>query len=163
MIEEGGGASRSTDPAAGTSSATDVSLREFIEQRFRDLERRLDERRASDAQAVAIAKETADAALEAHNQLIRQMRGQATEAQRQLDKVTDTFATKDNLQTLELLIDQRLKSIDGRLQGIETAAGGVSAGRLAVRGAWADLKGIIVLGFVVMAGIIGLITYLAQN
>ena len=30
MNEEGGGASRSTDPAAGTSSATDVSLREFL-------------------------------------------------------------------------------------------------------------------------------------
>ena len=29
MSDEGGGASRSTDPAAGTSSATDVSLREF--------------------------------------------------------------------------------------------------------------------------------------
>lgn len=30
MNDEGGGASRSTDPAAGTSSATDVSLREWI-------------------------------------------------------------------------------------------------------------------------------------
>jgi hypothetical protein len=30
MAEEGGGASRSTDPAAGTSSATDVSLREYF-------------------------------------------------------------------------------------------------------------------------------------
>lgn len=28
--DEGGGASRSTDPAAGTSSATDVSLREYL-------------------------------------------------------------------------------------------------------------------------------------
>ena len=30
MSVEGGGASRSTDPAAGTSTATDVSLREFV-------------------------------------------------------------------------------------------------------------------------------------
>ena len=30
-VEEGGGASRSTDPASGTSAATDVSLREYIE------------------------------------------------------------------------------------------------------------------------------------
>src|SRR5688572_26785732 len=112
MIEEGGGASRSTDPAAGTSSATDVSLREFIEQRFLALEKRLDERRQSDHAAVKIAKETADAALEAHNQLIRQMRGQAIESQRQLDKLTDTYATKENLATLETLIDQRLKNIE---------------------------------------------------
>lgn len=31
MAEDGGGASRSTDPAAGSSAATDVSLREYIE------------------------------------------------------------------------------------------------------------------------------------
>lgn len=31
MSNDGGGASRSTDPASGTSSATDVSLREFVE------------------------------------------------------------------------------------------------------------------------------------
>jgi hypothetical protein len=34
---------------------------------------------------------------------------------------------------------------------------------VAVRGAWGDLRGGIVLGFIIMAGIIGLITYLAQN
>ena len=32
--DTGGGASRSTDPAAGSSTATDVSLREFIEARL---------------------------------------------------------------------------------------------------------------------------------
>ena len=32
MADEGGGASRSTDPAAGTSAATDVSLREYLMQ-----------------------------------------------------------------------------------------------------------------------------------
>lgn len=162
-MEEGGGASRSTDPAAGTSSATDVSLREFIDQRFRDLERRLDERRMSDAQAVVIAKETADAALEAHNQLIRRMEVQAIESQRQLDKLTDTYATKENLKTLEVLIEQKLTSIDGRLQGIETHSVGTISSREAVRGVWSDLRSVIVFGFIILAGVIGLITYLAQN
>lgn len=32
---EGGGASKTTDPAAGSSAATDVSLREFIAMQFR--------------------------------------------------------------------------------------------------------------------------------
>lgn len=31
VVGEGGGASRSTDPASGTSAATDVSLREYFE------------------------------------------------------------------------------------------------------------------------------------
>ena len=41
---EGGGASRTTDPAAGSSAATDVSLREHISQRLHDAELRLDQR-----------------------------------------------------------------------------------------------------------------------
>jgi len=34
VTEEGGGASRTTDPAAGTSSATDVSIREYLTDLF---------------------------------------------------------------------------------------------------------------------------------
>jgi len=162
-MSEGGGASRSTEPAAGTSAPTDVSLREFIDQRFIGLEKRLDERRASDHEAVRIAKETADAALEAHNQLIRQMRGQATEAQRQLDKLTDTYATKENLTTLETLINERLKSIDARLGTIEMQAGLYGTEKRAVRTAFSDARSTIVFGFIVLAGVLALITYLAQN
>lgn len=39
MSIEGGGASRSTDPAAGTSAATDVSLREFLASAIDDSRR----------------------------------------------------------------------------------------------------------------------------
>lgn len=34
MTEDGGGASRSTDPAAGSSAATDVSLREYLNEKI---------------------------------------------------------------------------------------------------------------------------------
>lgn len=44
MSEAGGGASRSTEPATGSSAATDVSLREHLAQRLHETERRLDER-----------------------------------------------------------------------------------------------------------------------
>lgn len=37
MTSEGGGASRSTDPAFGTSSATDVSLREYTSEKVESL------------------------------------------------------------------------------------------------------------------------------
>jgi len=40
----GGGASVTTDPAAGTSAATDVSLREHLAQRLAQTEHRIDER-----------------------------------------------------------------------------------------------------------------------
>jgi vacuolar-type H+-ATPase subunit H len=60
MIEEheGGGASRSTDPAAGSSAGTDVSLREYIEARdwMRD---RIDEERDRRYTEVALEREKA--------------------------------------------------------------------------------------------------------
>jgi len=91
------------------------------------------------------------------------MRGQATEAQRQLDKLTDTYATKENLETLEQLIDQRLTSIDGRLGTIESASHIYGTEKQAVRLAFSDLRSMIVFGFIVLGGVIALITYLAQN
>jgi hypothetical protein len=163
VTETGGGASRSTEPAAGTSASTDVSLREFIDQRFTALESRLDERRESDRTAVVIAKETADAALEAHNQLIKRMEVQAIESQRQLDKLTDTYATKENLKTLEALINQRLVSIDSRLGSIENASITYGTEKQAVRMAFSDLRSVIVFGFIILGGVIALITYLAQS
>ena len=53
--EEGGGASRSTDPAAGTSSATDVSLREFLTQRISTVEQKADARFNAMEQALRLA------------------------------------------------------------------------------------------------------------
>jgi hypothetical protein len=44
VSDEGGGASITTDPASGTSSATDVSLREHLAARLHDAEKRIDER-----------------------------------------------------------------------------------------------------------------------
>jgi len=43
-MDEGGGASRTTEPASGTSAATDVSLREHLAQRLTETEHRIDER-----------------------------------------------------------------------------------------------------------------------
>jgi len=163
VTDEGGGASRSTEPATGSSAPTDVSLREFIDQRFVALEALLNERRRADQEAVRVAKETNDAVLEAHNQLIRQMRDQATEAQRQLDKLTDTYATKENLKTLELLIDQRLESIDVRLGSMENSAKAYGTEKQAIRTAFADLRSVLVFGFIVLGGVLTIITYLAQN
>ncbi len=44
MNDEGGGASKSTEPASGTSTGTDVSLREHLAQQLHDAQRRIDER-----------------------------------------------------------------------------------------------------------------------
>lgn len=88
MDEGGGGASQTTDPAAGSSAATDVSLREYLGSRINALDRHITAelaalRRETAAantaaeRAIAVAADEAKERLHAHNGLIEQMRQQA--------------------------------------------------------------------------------------
>lgn len=97
----GGGASQTTDPASGTSSATDVSLREFLGTRIVALDRHLSSelaalrREAAAAnnnaeRAIAVAKDEAAERLKAHNGLIEQMRDQAA-----------AFASRESLEAFK--------------------------------------------------------------
>ena len=85
---EGGGASRTTDPAYGSSSATDVSLREHMTALVQALDRhitaelgalRRETEQANHAaeRAIGVAADEAKERLLAHNGLIEQMRQQA--------------------------------------------------------------------------------------
>ncbi len=89
MSEPGGGASHTTDPASGSSAATDVSLREYVGARLEALDRHITAeiaalRRETHAansaagEAIEVAKDEAKERLAAHNGLIEQMRQQAT-------------------------------------------------------------------------------------
>jgi hypothetical protein len=88
--QEGGGASRTTDPASGTSSATDVSLREYTGRDLWWLDRHVTAEIAAlrretltvqnaASEALIVAKDEAKERLAAHNGLIEQMRNQAQE------------------------------------------------------------------------------------
>lgn len=101
MSDQGGGASRSTDPASGTSAATDVSLREYVGTRLESLDRHITAeiaalRRETHAansaaeQAIEVAKEEAKERLMAHNGLIEQMRHQAQQ-----------FASRESLEAFK--------------------------------------------------------------
>lgn len=121
--EAGGGASRSTDPAAGSSAATDVSLREHLEMQIRALDRHAEAelaalRRETDAamktseQAIAVAKEEASDRLAAHNGLIEQMRQQAQQ-----------FASRESLEAFKqerhAALDSFKDEADGRFGRLE--------------------------------------------
>lgn len=119
MIEPGGGASRSTDPAAGTSSATDVSLREYLGERVTALDRHMTQeinslRRESELantnaeKAIKVAADEAKERLVAHNGLIEQMRAQATQ-----------FATREAVEDFKDTNDKRLSRIE-RFQAMLT-------------------------------------------
>jgi hypothetical protein len=86
---EGGGASRSTDPASGSSAATDVSLREYAGRDIWWLDRHLTAeiaalRRETGAanhaaeRAITVAADEAKERLAAHNGLIQKMEDQAS-------------------------------------------------------------------------------------
>ena len=100
-MNEGGGASRTTDPAAGSSAPTDVSLREYISARIESLDRHVTaelaalrrETNAANAaadRAIGVAAEEAKERLAAHNGLIEQMREQAQE-----------FASRESLENFK--------------------------------------------------------------
>jgi hypothetical protein len=79
MRDEGGGASRSTDPAAGTSSATDVSLREYLialihaaeqrsDARFESMKDQVDAAFRSSQEAISKAELASDKRFESVNE-----------------------------------------------------------------------------------------------
>lgn len=156
MSDEGGGASRSTEPASGTSAATDVSLREHLAQRLHETERRLDQRfldlREADSKfaeerdrrytevniekekALKI-KETADlAALGLAREIQTYKDEKANELRSQIERERGSYATKDDLIAAVSKLEVTLKPLaeyvagqQGRQAGI-----GVSANAVAV-------------------------------
>ena len=112
MEEQGGGASRSTDPAFGSSSGTDVSLREYINQSINSLDRHFtaevaalrretESARLSSDRAIEVAAHEAAERLAAHNGLIEQMRQQA-----------NTFATRESQEDFREANDKRLSRLE---------------------------------------------------
>ena len=110
--DAGGGASRSTEPAAGSSAATDVSIREFLTDKIGALDRNLTSEIGSLRRETHLANENAEKAiavaaheaadrLAAHNGLIEQMRQQA-----------QAFASRESLDAFK-------KEADGRFGRIE--------------------------------------------
>jgi hypothetical protein len=112
VTDEGGGASRSTDPAAGSSAATDVSLREYVMAAVTNLDRHLTaelaalRRETETAQgnakeAVGIATVEAKERLSAHNGLIDRM-----------EVLTASFVTREILDALKESNDERVRRVE---------------------------------------------------
>lgn len=119
--EIGGGASKSTQPASGTSAPTDVSLREFVAVRLDALDRHVTAelaalRRETEAanlhadRAIEVAAHEAAERLAAHNGLIDQMQAQQS-----------TFATRESLDDFKETNNQRIGRLE-RFQYIVTGA-----------------------------------------
>lgn len=108
VIDEGGGASRSTDPAAGSSAATDVSLREHLTLMIRNAEQRFDERFAAMQKAIDVAFQASESRLDSVN-----------EFRAQLGDQTRTFVTRE---VMDALVDKLQAEIDRTRRDLDELA-----------------------------------------
>ena len=110
--DQGGGASRSTDPAAGTSAATDVSLREYasrdlwwldrhVTAEIAALRRETESANRNAERAIEVAAHEATDRLTAHNGLIEQMQQQQA-----------TFAPRESLEDYKDVSEKRFGRIE---------------------------------------------------
>ena len=122
MNDQGGGASRSTDPAAGTSSATDVSLREHLSvaisesrRECRDgianLERHFDEIQSHNEETLNAFR----------NEVSRRFDG-VNEFRDALSDLSALMATKDNLGRVEEKFAALAQGISDRVTQLERRA-----------------------------------------
>jgi phage-related minor tail protein len=139
----GGGASRSTDPAAGTSSATDISLREYFEalrhsddkvaqwifRFYEERDRRINEVNIEREKALKI-KETADlAALGLAREIQTYKDEKANELRSQIERERGNYASRSDLLALGDKFEAQLKPLaeymtrqQGRSSGIGSSA-----------------------------------------
>jgi len=132
--DPGGGASRSTDPAAGSSAATDVSLRElesvvtgamdkfeakqnewlekFLRAEIAHLDDKTQARFTSLDEGITVAKDAADATLLAHNGLLKKMEDQAEQERLERAAASEKFAPKD-------YVDQRVERAVEKMESVE--------------------------------------------
>lgn len=156
MNNEGGGASRSTDPAAGSSAATDVSLREYMTLMVEAEMRRVDERFNAVEKSTAAAFENSQRAIDKADQATEKRFEGVNEFRAALSDQASRFVTiealsavndkmeagylrnREDIDSLSTRIDLR----DGQIEGSRFTYGAM-AGMLA---AFATLIGLLILG-----------------
>jgi hypothetical protein len=149
---EGGGASRSTDPAAGTSTGTDVSLREYLTQQINAVERRTEQRFESMKQAVDLALQANERRFDSVNEFRATLSDQASH-----------FVTRDTLEALseklQSSIDRNAEDLNKLSRRVDLREGQEAGSRLTAGKLYAAIgAAIAVLGLVIVVA-----NYLAGN
>jgi hypothetical protein len=126
----GGGASHSTDPASGSSTATDVSLREFFwalraadERFFEERDRRYAEVALEREKALKIKEEADKAALGLAREIQTYKDEKANELREQIASERGLYATKGDVQAAVEKIEATLGPLIGtRREGLVVTA-----------------------------------------
>jgi hypothetical protein len=161
MIDEGGGARRSTDPAAGTSQATDVSLREYLtaainesrrecRENIAHLQRHVDEIQSFNEQSRK--EEMADIA--------RRFDG-VNEFRNALSDLSKLMATKDNLGRVEEKFEAQSGAQNMRLTALERRLDLREGQHEGSRLTMGNLIALVTVGIGILGSIIVLANYLS--
>jgi hypothetical protein len=146
MSDVGGGASRTTDVAAGTSSATDVSLREYLGQMIVESRRECRDNITHLEQKFDTAMTGIDKRFDGVN-----------EFRNALSDLSSLMATKDNMSRVEEKFVGQVTTLNQRVSGLEKRIdlrdGQEAGSRLTKSGIYAALAvAVAALGaFVVLA------------
>lgn len=119
MVEDvGGGASRSTDPAAGTSAATDVSLREYLIQAIENSRRECRESIKSVERAISAADantaeniKTALLSIDRRFDGVNEFRGALDDLSKQMAKKTDVDNLADKVVAADRALESRFEAL----------------------------------------------------
>lgn len=132
--ELGGGASRSTEPAAGTSQATDVSLREYLTALISAVEKRSDARFEAMKATVETAFSTAQTAIDKAEEATEKRFEGVNEFRAALSDQANQFVTKETIDALvaklEAQIGQNRKDLDALSRRIDVREGEIAGSRL---------------------------------
>ena len=158
MHDEGGGASRSTDPASGTSSATDVSLREYLTALINAVELRSEQRFETMKEEVAAAFHAsqeaiskAEAATEKRFESVNEFRAALADQQQTQVSKTELSALTQRLQSS---IDRNREDLISLSKRVDLREGADAGARL-------TFGQFIAIGSVVVAAI-GVLVVLAN-
>jgi len=160
--EIGGGASRSTEPAAGTSQATDVSLREYLIAQIAASERRSDLRFEAMKEQVAEAFASSQLAIDKADEATEKRFEGVNEFRAALSDQATRFVTAETLAALsdklQASIERNQDDLIALAKRIDLREGQVSGSRLtygniaALIAVMATIVGMIVVGITLLQG-----------
>ncbi len=156
--EEGGGASRTTDPAAGTSSATDVSLREHLTALISAAEQRSDARFDAMKATVEAAFLNAQTALEKAEAATENRFQGVNEFRATLSDQATHFVTRE---TLDALVGKLEQQISRQREDLDALGKRIDVRQGVIEGSKITIGNMIAL-VSVAAAIIGIIVVLSN-
>jgi hypothetical protein len=162
MSQPGGGASRSTDPASGTSSATDVSLREYLSSAISESRRECRENIAHLEkhfdEMTSHAKQDLD---EFRKDVSRRFDG-VNEFRGALEDLSQRMATKDNLSRVEEKFEANVGAQAARITVMERRLDLREGQQVGSKVTMGNLIAVVTVGIALIGVVVVLANYLAQ-